>query len=520
MNILLLYPQMPETFWSMKYLMKMINKKSSYPPLGLLTVSKLLPDDWNKKLVDLNLAPLKQVDIEWADYIFISAMNVQAEYVKEAIRTCKKYNKAIVAGGPLFTHEYEKFPEVDYFVLNEAEITLPLFINDIKNGTPQKYYTTKEFADVTKSPLPDWDLIDLNKYAYAIVQYSRGCPYMCDFCDVTALFGRRPRTKTAVQIIRELDQILQSGYPEMILFADDNLIGNRKDLKNNLLPELIKWRRQNKTAPGFATQVTINLADDEEMMRLMIEAGFRHIFVGIETTDVDSLESCKKTQNLRRDILENVRLLQQKGFIITAGFIVGFDTDKETIFAQQLEFIQESGIVIATVNILKAPPGTDLHARLLRENRLIEPFDFDENKTNVITIMDKRILYDGYKNMLDNIYEPKKVYERSKQFLSNYGNHKSENPIQKKITFNDVTTLFRIIYFSGLLGKERIYFWKLIFETFLFNKKNIMHALLFGALIFQFQKLHNNFLKSYDEIFAGNSDRYLIKDDQLQIQTN
>ena len=492
---------MPETFWSMKYLMKMISKKSSYPPLGLLTVSKLLPNDWNKRLVDLNLATLNPVDIGWADYIFISAMNVQAEFVNKAIKICKRYHKTIIAGGPLFTHEHEKFPEIDHFVLNEAEITLPLFINDLNNGIPKKYYSTEEFADITKSPLPDWDLIDLNKYAYAIVQYSRGCPYMCDFCDVTALFGRRPRTKTSMQIIAELNQIIALGSPEMILFADDNLIGNRKDLKNNLLPELIKWRRQNKTAPGFATQVTINLADDKELMTLMIEAGFRHIFVGIETIDAESLESCKKTQNLRRDMLDNVRLLQRKGFIITAGFIVGFDSDKETIFNQQIDFIQESGIVMATVNILKAPPGTDLHKKLLKENRLIEPFDFDENKTNIITKMDKDILYDGYKKILDTIYKPQKVYERSKQFLSNYGSHRAENPIQKKISFYDAITVIKVMYFAGILGKDRIYFWKLTFSTLLFDKKNIIHAFLFGALMFQFQKLHTNFIKSYNERF-------------------
>ena len=189
MNILLLYPEMPDTFWAMKQLMRIISKRSSYPPLGLLTVSRLLPNNWKKKLVDLNVTNLKTADVEWADYVFISAMNVQAEYAKKAILFCKRFNKKIVVGGPLFTHEYEKFSEVDHFILNEAEITLPIFINDISNGNPQRYYKTGEFADLTQSPLPDWDLIDMNKYAYAIVQYSRGCPYHCDFCDVTALFG-------------------------------------------------------------------------------------------------------------------------------------------------------------------------------------------------------------------------------------------------------------------------------------------------------------------------------------------
>lgn len=503
MNILLLYPEMPDTFWSMKYLMKVLSKKSSYPPLGLLTVSKLLPGNWNKRLVDLNLSPLNEEDLKWADYVFISAMNVQIEYTRKAVEFCKKFNKKIVAGGPLFTQEFEKFPEVDHFVLNEAEITLPRFIADFENGALQKFYSSQDFADVTKSPLPDWDLINLEKYAYAIVQYSRGCPYMCDFCDVTALFGRRPRTKTAEQITGELDKILESGYPEMILFADDNLISNRRDLKTNLLPELIKWRRKNKNAPGFATQVTINLADDEEMMTQMIEAGFRHIFVGIESIAEESLESCHKTQNMRRDLLENVKRLQQRGFIVTAGFIVGFDTDSETIFDQQINFIQESGIVIATVNILKAPPGTDLHKRLTGENRIVDSIDFDENKTNIVTKMDKAVLYSGYKKILDTIYHPQKIYERSLQFLSIYGNHKAENPIRRKITYQDVLTLFRLIYLTGITGKNRIYFWKLLFGTFLFNKKNVMHAVLFGALIYQFSMLHRKFIRSYKEILPG-----------------
>lgn len=501
MNILLIYPKMPDTFLTMNSLMKIIGKKTSYPPLGLLTVASILPEEWNKKLVDLNTTLLMPDDIKWADFIFISAMNVQTVSVYKTITECKKYDKTIVAGGPLFTHEHYKFNEIDHFVLDEAEITLPLFIDDLKNGTLKKYYTKDKFADITKSPTPLWSLIDAVKYAYSIIQYSRGCPYLCDFCDVTALFGRRPRTKTVEQVITELDRILLSSRPEIILFADDNLIGNSRELKNNLLPELIKWRRATKTAPGFATQVSINLADDPELMRLMIEAGFRHIFVGIETTDVKSLELCKKNQNLKRNILDDVNLLQQKGFIIMAGFIVGFDTDDENVFKEQLEFINLSGIVMVTVNILKAPPGTELHKRLSKENRLIELFDFDENKTNIITKMEKNILYEGYKKILDEICSPQNVYKRSKQFLSLYGNHKAENPIQKKIKITDVLIVLRAVYYAGLAGKGRYYFWKLTLETFLFNKKNTIHAFLFAVLMLQFDKMHKNYLKSYNEIF-------------------
>jgi len=500
MNILLLYPEMPDTFWSMKHLMKLIGKKSSYPPLGLLTAASLLPKDWNKKLVDLNISSVNNKEIAWADYVFISAMNVQETFVKKAIKFCKKCNAKIVAGGPLFTHEYEKFPEVDHFVLNEAEITLPLFLKDLDEGNLQRIYKTDEFPDVTKSPMPLWDLVDQKKYAYAIVQYSRGCPYMCDFCDVTALFGRRPRTKSAQQIIAELNKILESNLPELILFADDNLIGNKRDLKDNLLPELIKWRENNKNAPGFATQVTINLADDEKMMQQMIDAGFRHIFVGIESPEEESLESCKKTQNLKRDLLNNVKKLQKFGFIVTAGFIVGFDTDKESIFDSQVKFIQESGIVIATVNVLKAPPGTELHDRLAKENRLVESFDFDENKTNIITKMTEVKLFNGYKYILDNIYKPEMVYKRAKIFLHDYGTHKTKTPIKKRISFNDIYTFLKLVIYVGILGSERKYFWKLVFETRATNNRNLDQAFFFSALIYQFKMLHNKFLLSFNEM--------------------
>ncbi len=497
---LLVYPEMPDTFWSMKHFVRIIGKKSSYPPLGLMTVSRLLPSMWEKKLVDLNVSSLSKKDILWADYVFISAMNVQIQSVKEVIALCKKHGATIVAGGPLFTHEYEKFPEVDHCILNEAEITLPEFIADLHNGTPKKVYTSANFADVKHSPLPDWSLINPNHYAYAIVQYSRGCPYLCDFCDVTALFGRNPRIKSSDQIIGELNQILETGSPHVILFADDNLIGNKKDLKNNLLPALINWRRSHRDAPGFVTQVTINLADDDELMRLMIEAGFRDIFIGIESTSADSLKSCKKTQNLRRSMFDNIKKLHAAGFIVTGGFIVGFDTDDETIFDSQIDFIQQSGIVLSTVNILKAPPGTELHDRLKREHRLIEPFDFDENRTNIKTTMDFQTLYTGYKKILDAVYHPKYIFERSLVFLSEYGNHTSENPIRRKFSFVDVMIFLKINIFIGLHHRIGKYYWKIMLRTFFHRRKNILHALRVGLFLYQFHHLHKKFLDTYSEV--------------------
>ncbi|MGN6569092.1 MAG: B12-binding domain-containing radical SAM protein, partial [Flavipsychrobacter sp.] len=369
LRILLVYPEMPDTFYAMKHFMKVVNKKAAYPPLGLLTVAALLPSHWEKRLTDLNVAPLKDDDIYWADYVFLSAMNVQEESVSEIIKRCKAAGVKIVAGGTLFTHEHYRFPGVDHFVLNEAEITLPLFLEDLEKNELKPIYQSKEFADITTSPLPALELIDKSKYLYDIVQYSRGCPYMCDFCDVTALLGRRPRTKTPAQVIAELNAISQDEHTQLILFADDNLIGNKRILKAELLPALIEWRRQTKPSFYFATQLTVNLADDEELMQMLLDAGFRHIFIGIETPSEESLKVSHKTQNLKKDLLQTIHLIHNKGFIISGGFIVGFDTDDNRIFERQIQFIQESGIPLPIVNILKAPPGTDLYKRMKMEQR-------------------------------------------------------------------------------------------------------------------------------------------------------
>lgn len=357
MNILLVYPKMPDTFYAMRHFIDVIGKKAAYPPLGLLTISSLLPKDWNKKLLDLNVTSLTNTDLQWADFVFLSAMNVQEESVREIIEICNHQKVKIVAGGPLFTHEFERFQTIDHFVLNEAEITLPMFINGLKVNNTQRIYKTNDFADVTQSPLPDFELADMDNYIYSIVQYSRGCPYMCDFCDVTALFGRRPLTKTSEQIIKELEAINKQGNTKLILFADDNLIGNKKELKKDLLPALIEWRKKNNPGFFFATQLTINLADDEELMDLLLKAGFRHIFIGIETPDEEGLKASQKNQNLKRDQFTNIHKLHHAGFMISAGFIVGFDTDTTTIFQRQIDFIQQSGIPLPIVNILKAPPG-------------------------------------------------------------------------------------------------------------------------------------------------------------------
>lgn len=496
MKILLVYPEMPDTFYAMKHFLRVIGKKASYPPLGLLTIASIIPSDWEKKLFDINLKPITEKDLLWADYVFLSAMNVQEESAREIIDLCNKLGVKIIAGGPLFTHEYERFPGVDHFILNEAEITLPLFIKDLQNNEAKKIYQTTEFADVELSPLPAFELADMDNYLYAIVQYSRGCPYMCDFCDVTALFGRRPRTKKPEQIIAELEAVRRSGNVQLILFADDNLIGNKKILKAELLPALIEWRKKAKPNFFFATQLTVNLADDEELMQQMLDAGFRHIFIGIETPSEESLKVSHKNQNLKRNLLDTIYLIHSKGFIISGGFIVGFDTDKQDIFKRQIDFIQESGIPLPIVNILKAPPGTDLYQRIKKENRLSKPFAFSEGDTNVIPIMGEYLLYKGFIEVIDNIYRPAKSYERLKRFFETYRHPNTHVKIKAKYTVGDLRILMLVVFRLGIMNSERKYFWKLLFWSLRHNKKMLDKSLMYSVMIFQ---MHETYKTIHDK---------------------
>jgi radical SAM superfamily enzyme YgiQ (UPF0313 family) len=494
MNILLIYPKMPSTFWTMDHLVEMVGKKASYPPLGLLTVAAMLPKEWNKRLIDLNIGQeLTDEAIAWADYAFVGAMNVQVRSAREVIERCNEKGLKVVAGGPLFTHEHDTFPTVDHFVLNEAEITLPLFLADLAAGTPKPLYATDDFANMHEAPVPMWELADMDKYAYMIVQYSRGCPYMCDFCDVTALFGRKPRVKTPEQILTELEALGDLSRFGMVLFADDNLIGNQISLKKTLLPALIEWRARTKPPLGFSTQVTINLVDDEKLMELMLEAGFRHIFSGIETPEEGSLLASQKRQNTKRDLLANVQRLHEKGFIVTAGFIVGFDTDTSESFQRQVDFIQESGIVIATINLLKAPPGTELYKKMRDAGRLIEPFDFDENESNIIPVMDPQALHEGFDFVLRHVYSPEYVYRRALTFLKAYPGPQVQNRIVRKFSTRDLGTFFRILIRLGVLDANRGRFWSLFFWT-LRNRRNLLeYPFFFAALSLQFQRMYQRY---------------------------
>jgi radical SAM superfamily enzyme YgiQ (UPF0313 family) len=485
---LLVYPEFPDTFWSFRYALKFIHRKASSPPLGLLTIAAMLPQEWEKKLVDMNVESLYDDDLRWADLVFVSAMSVQKESVEGVIARCRAVGVRIVAGGPLFTTEYEAFEEVDHLVLNEAEITLPRFLEDFRNGVAGHFYLTDQWADIGQTPIPLWGLITMNRYASINIQYSRGCPYNCEFCDITLLCGRRPRTKDKDQIIRELESVYASGFRGQVFFVDDNFIGNKKKLKEEILPAIIGWMEMRKHPFTFNTQASIELSDHEDLMRLMVRAGFDVVFIGIETPHEQSLAECSKFQNKNRDLLASVRSIQKAGLEVQGGFIVGFDNDPLTIFDTQIRFIQKSGVVTAMVGLLNALPRTQLYERLKREQRLVKETSGDNTdfSTNFIPKMDYDLLISGYKKVLSTLYSPKHYYERVRTFLREY-----IPPQQKLFHFrlNYIAAFIRSIIVLGIIGKERFHYWRLLLWTVLTRPRLIPQAVTLSIYGFHFRKV-------------------------------
>jgi len=428
-----------------------------------LTVAAMMPKEWEKRLVDVNVRKLREKDLAWADVVFISGMIAQQDSAHELVARCRAAGKTIVAGGPLFTLGHEQFPEVDHFVLNEAEVTLPEFLRDFERGAARRVYASSEFPDIRRTPAPLWGLADLRRYASMSVQFSRGCPFDCEFCNVTAMFGHRPRTKTTAQVIAELDGLRRLGWRGTVFFVDDNFIGNKRALKEELLPALIRWQKSGRGTP-FYTEASINLADDEGLMRLMVEAGFHQVFIGIETPEAAGLAECNKRQNQKRDLVADVKRIQRTGLEVQGGFIVGFDSDTPTIFARQIEFIQKSGIVTAMVGLLQAVPGTKLHQRLNVQGRLIGQTTGNnlDGTTNFIPRMNREKLREGYKNVMGYLYAPGPYYRRIRTFLREYQHPK----ISGSFKWSYLMAFLRANIRLGVFGRERFHYWGLLVWTF------------------------------------------------------
>ncbi len=495
MKVLLVYPNCPDTFWSFKYALSFISKRAVQPPLGLLTVAAMLPEEWGKRLVDMNVAELKDQDLQWADYVFISAMTVQKKSAKEVISRCKALGVKIVAGGPLFTAACEDFPEVDHLVLNEAEITLPLFLKDLGEGHAENLYTSKAFPDLENTPSPLWKLVEMKRYVSMNIQYSRGCPFSCEFCDITTLFGHRARIKSASQVLDELETLYSLGWRGGVFFVDDNFIGNKKKLKEEVLPAMIDWMKKRKYPFNFATEVSIDLADDEELLRLMTRTGFDNVFVGIETPDDQALKECRKFQNRNRDLISSVERIQKFGLNVRGGFIVGFDSDSPEIFDRQIEFIQKSKIITAMVGMLNAPRGSRLYERLQKEGRLLKEVTGDNTdfSTNIIPKMGYEKLVEGYRKIVSQVYSPRLYYERVKVYLREY-----RPPEKKKIHFHFGYLRWHFLYLAapfktfvslGIKDKARFYYWKLLFWSLFRRPQLLPLAITYSIYGFHFRKI-------------------------------
>ncbi len=499
-KILLVYPKNPTTFWSFQYALKFISKKASLPPLGLITVAAMLPANWQLRLVDMNVERLSDADLQWADYVFLSAMSIQKESTLSVIARCKALGVKIIAGGPMFTSCPEEFENVDHLVLNEAEITLPLFLEDLRNGNPKHIYTSPQWSDMHTTPLPRFDLVKMKKYASMNIQYSRGCPFDCDFCNITVLYGRTPRTKDSAQLIAELESLYTHGWRSSVFIVDDNFIGNKGKLKREILPAIIAWMEKRKYPFSLYTEVSINLADDEELMELMVKAQFNQVFIGIESPNEESLAECSKLQNRNRDLIASVKKIQKAGLEVQAGFIVGFDKDPAAIFDRLTAFIQESGIVTAMVGLLNAPHGTKLYHRLKQEGRLIKSATGDNTdfSINFIPKMNLEHLIEGYRKILRTIYSPKHFYARTTQFLREYRPGKATTKFDLRM--NHLVAIVKSSIQLGVVGRERFHYWKLVIWSTLRKPKLLPLAITLSIYGYHFRKV---FYKHEKTLLAG-----------------
>ncbi len=471
MKVLLVSPLTPDTFWSFKHVLRFVSKRAAFPPLGLLTVAAMLPADWQLKLVDLNVNRLTDDDLRWADYVMISAMIVHKASVSEIVERCNRFGKPVIAGGPLFTTGHAAFENIEHFVLGEAEDLMPQLIADMRRGTLCHTYAAETRPDIARVPAPRWDLIDLRHYVSMSVQFSRGCPFDCEFCDIIVMNGRVPRTKPPAQLIAELEQLRLRGWQDMVFVVDDNFIGKKKEAKT-LLRELIRWRTRTRTKMGFLTEASADLADDPELCELMVRAGFKKVFVGFETPSTESLQECRKMQNCGRDLVETVNILQRAGLEVMGGFIVGFDNDPADIFRRQFEFIQRSGVVTAMVGLLTALPETRLYRRLMSEGRLNSESTGNNTEAtlNFLPTLDREFLVNGYRQLMKELYEPRNYYRRIRTFLE----HNQPGGPRLRLAWSDFNAFLKSLWLLGVWHRGRRAYWRFCLET-LFRRPRQLH---------------------------------------------
>jgi radical SAM superfamily enzyme YgiQ (UPF0313 family) len=493
MNALLVYPTFPDSYWSFRHALSLENRRSGFPPLGLLTIAAMMPKSWQRRLIDLNVQPLRLRDVEWADMVFVSAMRIQDASMMKIIRLCKKMGKTVVVGGPYVSSTPEAAEEADHVFVGEAEETFPEFIRDVASKSVRRTYETGDRPDVTISPVPQFELAYLDKYLAMPIQYSRGCPFRCEFCDIIELYGRVPRTKTSEQVLAELDALYATGRRGAVFIVDDNFIGNKRAVRT-LLPHLAEWSVKHGRPFSFITEASINLADDDDLLAAMRAAGFRRVFIGIESPDEESLKETQKSQNTKRNMLEGIRRVQSYGMEVMGGFIVGFDNDREDIFDKQIDFISAAAIPLAMVGILTAAPHTQLWRRLEKEGRLLTGFTGNntDGSLNFTPKMESGRLVEGYHRILRTLYRPSEYYRRVLNHLGRVGPGVPEQVGGN--WFQRLASLSRTVIALGIRDPYRGDFWRFMGTVLREHRDQVPQALVLAAMGYHFQKLTTELL--------------------------
>lgn len=487
MKALLVYPETPVTFWSFHYALRLIGKKASEIPLGMITMAAMLPETWTIRLVDMNVSSLTDAHIAWADVVMVGGMGVHQSAFETVVRRANSAGKTVIAGGPMATLERPQLLGVDHWLLGEVEGVMPTFLRDFSQGSAKSVYQSEHFPDLALTPTPRWDLLEMKRYAAMNLQFSRGCPHECEFCTIAALNGRRPRNKAVDQVIEELESLYRAGWCGGVFVVDDNFIGNSAFVRDALLPAIIQWSVERAYPFSFTTEATITLERDELLVSRMVEAGFRSVFLGIETPEDESLAGCKKRINRTVDLKHAVHNLQRNGLLVNAGFIVGFDEDTEAVFQNQHRFIQESGISTAMVGLLNAPMGSKLYERLERQKRLIGKAGVNNTngQLNFIPKMAYRKLMMGYRWLLSSIYTPNDLYDRIVTLLQRY-RKPIVNAGQEGIKLSDV---FRAFWRLGVLDRGRRQFWRLVAWTLATRPRLVVVAVTLWAYGYHFRRV-------------------------------
>ncbi len=512
MKALLVYPQFPDTFWSFKHALKFLGKRAAQPPLGLMTVAALLPGSWKKRLVDTNVERLRDRDLAWADVVMVSGMHIQYESLIQIVERCRARGLRTVVGGPIASSLPQAELKADHVVIGEAESLIGNLARDLEQRSAKPVYQAAERPEMNTSPLPDLSLIKMKRYSTMTVQYSRGCPFNCEFCDIIEIYGRRPRTKAVAQVLAELNQLRTAGWRESVFIVDDNFIGNKNRAKE-LLRALADWRAETGARFDFITEASLNLADDAELMQLMKEAGFKSVFLGIETPDESGLIASNKLQNTRRSLLESVARIQSYGMQVMGGFILGFDTDREDIFDRMVEFIQKSGIPIAMVGLLQAMPGTQLFRRLKQEGRVVDAGGGNNtfcDRLNFLPRMDAARLVEGYREVMKRIYSCESYYERVKLYL-NRAYPKPEKDLAKKtkklpgpplLTRSNLRALLNSIVRQGVFGRHQWSYWKFLASAATRYRRCFGAAMTLAVMGHHFQVMTQKLSKAMDKASA------------------